>query len=111
MIVGVAAVELHVHGSRSLKEKRGVVRSISRRLRNRFNLSVAEVGGQDRWQAALLGVTAAGSDAVLVRRVLDRAVEFIEDLHLAEVAHAEIEIIRLPYVEVGGEGDASDGED
>lgn len=111
MIVGVAAVELRVHGSRSLKEKRGVVRSISRRLRNRFNLSVAEVGGQDRWQTALLGVTAAGSDAVLVRRVLDQAVDFIEDLHLAEVTHSEIEIIRLPYVEAGGEDDVTDAED
>jgi uncharacterized protein YlxP (DUF503 family) len=108
MIVGVAAVELHIHGSRSLKERRGVVRSISRRLRNSFNLSVAEVGGQDRWQVALLGVAAAGSDAVIVRRVLDRAVDFIEHLHLAEVTHAEIEIIRLPYVEAGGGDDVGD---
>ena len=47
MIVGAAAVEIHIHGAQSLKSKRGVVRSISQRVRNRFNLSVAEVGGQD----------------------------------------------------------------
>ena len=111
MSVGVAAVELRVHGSRSLKEKRGVVRSVSQRLRNRFNLSVAEVGGQDRWQVAVLGVAAAGSDATLVRRVLERAVAFVEDLHLAEVSHAEIEILQLPYVEAAGEGDGLDPED
>ena len=63
MIVGAAAVEIHIHGARSLKEKRGVVRSIAQRLRNRFNVSVAEVGGLGTWQHAVLGVTAAGADA------------------------------------------------
>ena len=47
MVVGAAAVELFVHGSQSLKAKRGVVRSIAQRLRNRFNVSVAEVGHLD----------------------------------------------------------------
>jgi uncharacterized protein YlxP (DUF503 family) len=104
LIVGAAAVELHIHGSRSLKEKRGVVRSISQRVRNRFNVSVAEVGGQDRWQTAVLGVAAAGSDARLVRRVLERTVRFIEDLHLAEVTHSDVEVLTLPYVD-GDDGD------
>ena len=44
MIVGAAIVELHVHASQSLKQKRGVVRSIVRRVRNRFNVSVSEIG-------------------------------------------------------------------
>ena len=101
MIVGVVAVELHVHASQSLKAKRGVVRSISRRVRNRFNLSVSEVGGQGSWQVAVLGIAAVGSEAAVLRRVLERAVAFIEDLHLAEVTHADIEIIALPYEEAG----------
>lgn len=109
MIVGVAAVEIHVHGSRSLKQKRGVVRSISQRVRNRFNLSVAEVGGWDRWQFAVLGLSAVGSDAVVVRRVLERALEFIEDLHLAEVLNTDVEIVQLPYLETAA--DAEDGDD
>ena len=97
MIVGAAAVEIHVHGSQSLKQKRGVVRSISQRVRNRFNLSVAEVGGQDLWQIAVLGLTTAGSDRVRVRAVLDRAVDFIEELHLAEVLSTDVEVLDLPY--------------
>ena len=102
MIVGAAAVEIHIHGSRSLKEKRGVVRSITQRVRNRFNLAVSEVGGQDRWQTALLGLAAVGAEPVPVRRVLEKAVEFIEELHLAEVTHSDVEIIRLPYVAADG---------
>jgi uncharacterized protein YlxP (DUF503 family) len=111
MIVGAAAVELHIHGSRSLKEKRGVVRSISQRVRNRFNLSVAEVDGQDRWQRAVLGLSAAGADAVQVRRVLDRAVAFIEDLQLAEVVGSDVEVIALPYEAASLADEAADEED
>ena len=63
MIVGASVVELHIEGCCSLKAKRGVVRSVSQRVRNRFNLAVAEVGGQDTWQRAVLGLAAAGSDS------------------------------------------------
>jgi uncharacterized protein YlxP (DUF503 family) len=110
MIVGVAAIEIHLHGSQSLKEKRGVVRSIGRRLRNRFNVAVAEVGGQDLWQRALLGVTAIGSDAALIRSVLDRAIVFAEEMHLAEVIRSEVEILRLPYEETEPESEEPDDE-
>lgn len=92
MRVGAARVELHVHGSQSLKAKRGVVRSISQRVRNRFNVAVAEVGGQGTWQSAVLGLATTASEAHVVRQRLERAIEFIEELHLAEVLDQEIEI-------------------
>ena len=96
MIVGVAAVEIHVHGSQSLKAKRGVVRSISTRLRNRFNVSVSEVGGQGTWQRAVIGLSMTGADEVPLRRALEKAVRFVEETHLAQVLGSEIEMIRLP---------------
>jgi uncharacterized protein YlxP (DUF503 family) len=99
MIVGAAAVEIHIHGSQSLKSKRGVVRSIAQRVRNRFQLSVAEVGGQDTWQRAVLGLASVGSDRIRVRRVLEQALSFIEDLHLAEVLNTDVELLDLPYRE------------
>jgi uncharacterized protein YlxP (DUF503 family) len=92
MVVGAARVELHVHGSRSLKEKRGVVRSITQRLRNRFNLSVAEVGGQDTWQRAVLGLAVAANEAQTARQRLEQAIDFIAEMHLAEVLDQEVEI-------------------
>ena len=100
MVVAASVVELHIHGCRSLKEKRGVLRSISRRLRNRFNVAVAEGDAQDKWQIAVLGLAAVGSDAVNVRRVLDRASEFVESMHLAELRHVDVEVIELPLHEV-----------
>lgn len=107
MIVGAAVVELHVHGSQSLKEKRGVVRSIIGRLRNRFNVSVAEIGGQDTWQRAVIGVAATGNDRTWLRGQLRRAIEFIDDMHLAEITDSDIEVLELCY----GERDRTDDED
>ena len=75
MIVGAALLDIHVHGSRSLKQKRGVVRSIVQRVRNRFNLSVAEVGGQDTWQRATLALGAVGTDERLLRQALENALQ------------------------------------
>ncbi len=111
MIVGASVVEIYVHGCRSLKAKRGVVRSITRRVRNRFNLSVAEVGGQDTWQRAVLGLTAAGSEAAVVRSSLERAHAFIEGLHLAEVRNVDVEILDLPHAEGLWDPEPSDGEE
>ena len=109
MIVGAALVELHVHGSRSLKAKRGVVRSIVSRVRSRFNVSVAEVGGQDTWQRAVLGLSVSGSERVRVRQSLDRVVAFIDSLHLAEIRASDVEIVDLPQEELGDE-ETCDGE-
>ncbi|MEN8183406.1 MAG: DUF503 domain-containing protein [Myxococcota bacterium] len=99
MVVGVALVEIQVHGSQSLKQKRGVVRSISSRVRQRFNLAVAEVGGQGTWQRAVLGLTTLGNDGGTVRGVLDRAVRYVEELHLGEVTGSEVELLSLPLEE------------
>ena len=96
MIIGAAWVELHVHGSQSLKTKRGAVRAISQRVRNRFNVSVAEVEGEGTWQRAVLGLTTVGRDARSVRLRLDKAVEFIENLFLAEVVDSEVELLATP---------------
>lgn len=109
MIVGVAVVELRVHESQSLKEKRGVVRRIAGRLRHRFNVSVAEVGGQDTWQRAVIGLAMAGSDETVVRRTLARAVGFVEETHLAEILASEVELMRMPLSEAPFEaGDDAD---
>lgn len=93
MFVGAARVELRVHGAASLKQKRGVVKSIMQRTRNRFNVSVSEVEGQDTWQRAVLGLTTAANESGVVRQRLEKAIDFIAELHLAEVIDQELEIL------------------
>jgi hypothetical protein len=110
MIVGAAIVEIRIHGSHSLKQRRGVVRSITRRVSNRYNLSIAEVGGQDTWQRAELGLCGAGSDRQRVRALIESAVAFIEGLHLAEIIAVDIDVLDLPHESAHWNGEAESAE-
>lgn len=116
MIVGAAVIELHVHDSQSLKSKRGVVRSIAQRVRNRFPIAIAEVGGQNTWQRAVLGLSTVGIDPGRVRAVLDEAISFVEGLGLAELVGSDVELLAMPFesasgASLGGDGDEHHDED
>lgn len=82
MVIGVCRVTLHLPASHSLKDKRQVVRSLLARLRNRFDLAVAEVDDQDRWQIATLGLACVSSSAAVADEVLGQALEYIENVRL-----------------------------
>jgi uncharacterized protein YlxP (DUF503 family) len=79
MIVGACQIRLHLPASHSLKEKRKIVRSLVERLRARFNLSVAEIEEQDRWQLAVLGLTSASRDGTAAHALLQQAADFVEE--------------------------------
>ncbi len=90
-----------------------MVRSITRRVSNRYNLSIAEVGGQDTWQRAELGLCSAGTDRQRVRALIESAVAFIEELHLAEMIAVDIEVLDLPHESTrwNGEGESVEFEE
>jgi uncharacterized protein YlxP (DUF503 family) len=93
MIVGACQLTMRLPGKSSLKEKRAVVRSLTARLRSKFNVSVAEVGDNDRWQIATIGVTCVSNDAVHARQMLDEVVAFVARTRLdAELIDSEIEV-------------------
>ena len=95
MTVGVCRVVLRLPENGSLKGKRQLVRSLTARLRNKFNVAVAEVDDNDRWQIATLGVTCVSNDARHAREMLDRVVAFIQHSRLdAELLESEIEVSR-----------------
>jgi len=75
------------------------------RAAQRFNCAVAEVGGQGTWQRAVLALSAVGNARAEVRRVLERAVAFVEDLHLAEVIGSDLEILGLPLAEAADDSE------
>lgn len=78
MIIGVLTVELFLGGANSLKEKRRVLKSVIDRIKNRFNVSVAEVGQQDTWQRSILGISFVSCEQAHVHQVLAAVVRFIE---------------------------------
>lgn len=80
MIVALARLSLYIPHSHSLKEKRAVVRKVVDRIAARFKLHVAEVGGQDTWQRAVLGFAAVGGDAQKVGQLADEVVRAIQGI-------------------------------
>lgn len=77
MNVGVCTVKLHFPGNRSLKEKRRTIKSIITRLRNQYNVSVAEVDAQDLWQLAIVGIACVSNRNHHVSETLSQVINFI----------------------------------
>src|SRR5437660_4204333 len=96
MHVGVARIELHMAENSSLKGKRMVVKSVAQRVRNRFNVAVAEVDTQDAWQVATLGIVCISDDPRHANTMLSKVIDFIESERLdAEVGEVDLELIAV----------------
>ena len=93
MIVGLCTVELFIPESQSLKDKRQVLLSLKDRLREKFNLSVAEVDGQDLWQKAVLGFACVANEGRYVNQVLDQALNVIRSVPAVEIIQSRIELL------------------
>jgi uncharacterized protein YlxP (DUF503 family) len=93
MAVGVCRLTLRLPENGSLKGKRQLIRSVTARLRNKFNVAVAEVDDNETWQLATLGITCVSNDARHAREVLDHVVAFVQQQRLdAELLDSEVEV-------------------
>ncbi len=93
MIIGSAWIELHIPGVNSLKGKRQIIKSIKERVKNRFNVSIAEVEKQDLWQRATLGLACVTNNKAQANRTLSKVIHFIEQNRNISLTDYEIEII------------------
>jgi uncharacterized protein YlxP (DUF503 family) len=91
MVVGVLKLNLALPENHSLKGKRGVLKRIQARVSNQFNISVTECGDQDLWQSSVLGFGAVGTSQKIVEATLEKVVDFIDRLGLAQVGNSEVE--------------------
>jgi len=92
MTVGTLEIKLLVRQSRSLKDKRRVIRSLKDRIRNRHNVSVAEVGALQSRQQAILGVAMVGNDPQYIDAALAKIIEIVRFDRTAELLDYELEI-------------------
>lgn len=92
MIVGVGQIELYIPESGSLKSKRFVLKSIKTRIRNKFNVSIAEIENNDKWQRATIGVAIVSNDQKIVDSTLNQIMQFIETDARLEIVDHSIEI-------------------
>jgi len=77
MIVSVMTVQLCLNGIGSLKEKRSIVKSVTSRLKNRFNVSIAEVDHQDNKRTVLLGLSIVANNSGYIARQFEKILTFM----------------------------------
>jgi len=92
MYVGLVSLDLHIEYSRSLKEKRQVLRKVMDQIKNKFPFSVAEVDAQDLWQRAVIGISMVSSSPDVIEEHFSKVEDFIENLHLCNILEIKKEI-------------------
>jgi uncharacterized protein YlxP (DUF503 family) len=94
MIIGVSQITLHLPGCHSLKDKRQIIKSVMARVRQQFEVAIAEVDEQDRWQIAILGVSCVSNSSQHIDEILGRVRRYIEETRPdIIVTNVEVEII------------------
>lgn len=94
MLAVLVELDLHIPAARSLKDKRGAIRRLQRRLRDDLGVSVAEVGHQDLWQRCTLGVAIACSDEVVGRQVVQDVERIVARAVELEVLDTHVEVVQ-----------------
>ncbi len=93
MHVGICRLWLEMPENASLKDKRQILRSVIQRVRNRFQVSIAEVDAQNQWTKACLGIAVVSGDAQHANEVLSKVVAFIQESRLdAELFDYELDV-------------------
>ncbi|OQY05049.1 MAG: hypothetical protein B6I22_08110 [Desulfobacteraceae bacterium 4572_123] len=95
MVVGLGIITFRLHDCRSLKEKRKIVKSTTARLRNNFNVSIAEVGSNDIYRKAEIGFALVGNDRKVINSKTDKIFNAADEMGLAEIIDTQMEIINL----------------
>ena len=94
MNVGICKISLRLPENSSLKDKRQVLKSIITRIRNKFDISVAEVDNHDRWQLATIGICCVSNDNRHANAILSKVVDFVLNSRFGvEILDYEIEIL------------------
>jgi hypothetical protein len=109
MLISAALIELSLPETETIKERRRVARSIKDRVRQRFNVSVAEVADQDERDSICIGCVMVGVDPRHLREGMDKVIRYVESLGLAEVVADDVVVVRLDEVEELEDDEDEDG--
>lgn len=93
MIVGILTIEIHISETHSLKEKRFILKSLKDRIRNKFNVSIAEIDANDLWQRCVLGVACIANETKIINQILDRVKNTILNTPTVELIDSRMEML------------------
>ncbi len=93
MVVGVLALEFFIEESNSLKDKRQVIKSLLEHIRNRFNVSAAELGELDSWRKSIIGVACISNDQSVANTVLNKILDYVESNPRVAIVTVDIDFL------------------
>lgn len=92
-VIGVRIIDLYLPTTQSLKDKRRIIKSMTQRVRSRFNISISELDYQDHWGKARLGMAIITTEQAYAQKVLEAASRIIEQYSEAEIYQLSTEIL------------------
>ncbi|MCF8037780.1 MAG: DUF503 domain-containing protein [Desulfohalobiaceae bacterium] len=92
MIIGTLKIEFRLHGICSIKEKRGIANSLKQKLRNKFNVALSEIDGQDSLHSLQLALVTVSTESKRVQSTLNKALAMIEAISPEEIVDVQTEV-------------------
>ncbi len=93
MIVGLLTLDLHIPEANSLKSKRMVIKSLIDRIRNKFNVSVAEVDANNLWQRSVIGIAYVANETLIINKVFEKIRTQVLNTHSVELIDSTMEML------------------
>lgn len=93
MVVGVLQCEVHLPNAHSLKDKRSVIKRLKDQLRGRFNVSVAELAADEKWQRATIGLSVVGDERAYVEGLFREVTEWLRMTRFVELIRLETDYV------------------
>ncbi len=93
MIVGLLTLDLHIPEANSLKTKRMAIKSLIDRIKNKFNVSIAEVDAQNLWQRSVIGISMVANETVIINKVFEKIRTLVLDTHSVELIDSTMEML------------------
>jgi uncharacterized protein YlxP (DUF503 family) len=92
MKIGLCVIDLYLPGTNSLKGKRQILKSIKDRIRNKFNVSIAEIEDNEKWRKTKIGVVTINNDSSQIDSILQSVIKFIDGFYPAQIVNYQIEL-------------------
>ncbi len=93
LYVGIGSFTLLLYEGASLKEKRMVVKSLIQKISSRYNVSIAEVGEQDKWQRSEIGFSCVSNEKGHIEKMMQEIIRFAESDGRGEIMDIQTEIV------------------
>ena len=95
MFIATSSLKIRTYESKSLKDKRRVIKSLIERLKSRYNISIAEVGLNESWQTSIIGLAYVSNDGRRAQEILSKIIDFIDKDSRLEIIEETSELIKL----------------